>query len=198
MNSKKKTILQGEFTLVGDEDNQGGIWVYSRSKGLGYLANQQLEFLDNFQLRPDNSIVMSELNMIISNEKSIYQYDVKNNLFVGKVDFNLTRSISDLYYQKSNGVLWLTARQYIARLKNGTVESIDLSSKEHSFLLRRIHFGKGETLDSCVIVHSDMGFALLTSKGIRSSCEFENIISAGSIQNKVWLNCSDGLYLKEV
>ena len=35
-------------------------------------------------------------------------------------------------------------------------------------------------------------------KGVGSYCEFENIISAGSIQNKVWLNCSDGLYLKEV
>lgn len=121
VNSKKKTILQGEFTLVGDEDHEGGIRVYSRSKGLGYLANQQLEFLDNFQLRPDNSIVMSDLDMIFSNEKSIYQYDVKNNLFVSKVDFNLKRSISDLYYQKSNGVIWLTARQQIAWFKNGIV-----------------------------------------------------------------------------
>ena len=42
--------------------------MYFRSKGLGYLANQQLEFLNNFQLRPDNSFVMSELSMIISNE----------------------------------------------------------------------------------------------------------------------------------
>lgn len=68
MNSRKKTILQGEYTWVGDEDHEGGISMYSRSKGLGYLANQQLEFLNNFQLRPDNSFVMSELSMIISNE----------------------------------------------------------------------------------------------------------------------------------
>jgi hypothetical protein len=72
VNSKKKTILQGEYTWVGDEDHEGGISMYSRSKGLDYLVNQQLEFLNNFQLRPDNSIAMSELNMIISNEKSIY------------------------------------------------------------------------------------------------------------------------------
>jgi hypothetical protein len=108
--------------------------VYSRSKGLGYLANQQLEFLNNFQSGPDKAIAVSDPNIIIANEKSIYQYDVKNNLFVSKVDFNFKRSISDLYYQKSNEVIWITGRQQIAWLKNGTKESIDLSLKEHSFL----------------------------------------------------------------
>ena len=208
--SNKITFLEGEFSFVSTQDYMGGLWFYSRSNGLGYMKNQHLKYLQGNSLSPNNTIELTEDNLVISDQAVVNIYELEDftleNQFTivksdkfhrGNLDYD--HSVLDLSVQKNNK-LWVTGRLYIGFLKNGIENKIDIDTKENYVLSRRLHFGNGNLFDSLMIVHNRRYLALISEKKVISKTnEFNKpIIKAGSFGNKIWVSNLDGLYIYSI
>lgn len=192
----KIIFLENTTSFVSAQDYQGGLWYFTKGKGLGYMSNPQIGYTNTDQ---DFTISATNHKLYFANKDTIWLYNEQTK--ETSIDFiNLDYSpIQSIHFNAFDQSLFVSSAKKLIKLKEGNQKNISPHKLRDFGTGIRLYFDRiNKTNPSLVSGYTRFQYFNydLTEDSTFASSKFESFILGGlRIKDSIWVKTTEGLHL---
>lgn len=191
----KVLFLENSNAFISTQDYQGGLWVYSSDRGLGYFSRLNLKYLKDNVRGSEFVIDVKGENFFFAKNKTVYKYNEEENRSEFVFESENERPVIDLYYDSSNQQIWVSSRGEFSMFSNGKEKKIDASLLYDWSVGGQVEFLSNINKDTILAMTKQEYFYLSDARVVAASEIFpKKMIGALRENNEVWINNINGIY----
>jgi ligand-binding sensor domain-containing protein len=196
--SKKSVFLPQTSSIVAAQDYQGGIWLYSQEKGLGYISHPNIQFLET------KNNVRPLVETLISGGGRIY-YGDGDELFSIQIDtaegikkiLKVSEQMMRLDFDDYRKRLWIATRGDLYSYQKGKLENVKNFTNQFSGTFSYLNSDWVDTSISLIATNGDQYFVCKNDSISFTSKQYDQKLK-GVIyyRDTFYINSGNGIYVE--